>query len=175
MHTEGATSTSHATGWKDSLERAPEILRCATANIAHGQGRCTLQSDQPAHSSLVLQIEEGCLENGVSKTRVLIGEVAYFFEAILSDKTEGLAMVSICPSPDPEILQRSKKTLWVTRITPGENLRCIPVTSVVSVVSLLPFPEHPGKFFLFDDLGLDVTYLDSSLFLGAAEDQEIDF
>lgn len=114
---------------------------------------------------------------GVIKNKVYIGEVAYFFKAELSGAIGGLAMVSLCLEPISELLQHSHNTLWVMSLEPGKNMCCVPVDMIVSVVSLLPFPLMPGKgkMFLFENLGLDVAYLDSSTFLsGGTDDVDID-
>ncbi|TEB30690.1 hypothetical protein FA13DRAFT_1755066 [Coprinellus micaceus] len=113
-------------------------------------------------------------EEGNSQKDIFFGEVSYFFEAILNGESEGLAMVSLCDNPNSEILGRSRTTLWVTRLIPGQHVRCIPISVINSVVSLLPFPHIPGTLFLFENLGLDVTFLDSSLFSNGQDDADID-
>lgn len=85
-----------------------------------------------------------------------------------------LAMVSLCSEPDQEMLARSHNVLWVTTLESGKNMCCIPVTSITSVVSLLPFPDIPGKLFLFEDMGPDITYRDSAVFLGGIDDDNVD-
>ncbi|TEB20502.1 hypothetical protein FA13DRAFT_1644510 [Coprinellus micaceus] len=105
-------------------------------------------SDAPLRISRMVKDEEGN-----SQKDIFFGEVSYFFEAILNGESEGLAMVSLCDNPNSEILGRSRTTLWVTRLIPGQHVRCIPISVINSVVSLLPFPHIPGTLFLFEKSG----------------------
>ncbi|KAJ3549032.1 hypothetical protein NMY22_g1031 [Coprinellus aureogranulatus] len=143
---------------------------------------CTINNvNAPEHSAPKLmeaatpsKIVEHYEEDGTVKDDVMIGEVAYFFEAYFNGEKEGLAMVSICEEPDSAILAESHGVLWVTRLESGHNMRVVHIKDIKVVVSLLPFPQLPGRMFLFEELGLDVSYLDSTVFLQDDDDLHID-
>ncbi|TEB35323.1 hypothetical protein FA13DRAFT_1910292 [Coprinellus micaceus] len=125
-------------------------------------------------SQMVKIVEEYSDEEGNITKDSKIAEVEYFFEGWINGKKEGLAMVSLCDDPDHEILSHSKNVLWVTQYTSGENLYVVSIASIKSIVSLLPFEKIPGTMFLFKDLGLDVSYLNSVSFVQGEDGEEFE-
>ncbi|KAF6743926.1 hypothetical protein DFP72DRAFT_1079342 [Ephemerocybe angulata] len=147
-------------------------VRLPTKQIARTAWKEQQKSpDAPLRISRMVKLVEDVLIDGQPTFQVTIAEVAYFFNATINEEEHGLAMVSLCAPPDEEILRHSCNALWVTELESGENMRVIPIKLIKSVVSLLPCPFAAEKYFLLEDLGLDVAYLDSSTF---AEDEDED-
>lgn len=59
------------------------------------------------------------------------------------------ALLSVYGSPNVDLLEESSHALRACRYYGEENLHVIPVSSIVSVISMQPLPTCPG------DIGLD--------------------
>ena len=84
----------------------------------------------------------------------------YFFD---KDDDEGdkvaYAIVSLYGPPNEEMLIESSHTLWASEYEGQENLCCLPVTAIISVISMQPLPRRPedpeNLWFVVEKLGLD--------------------
>jgi len=69
----------------------------------------------------------------------------YFFDR--DDDKQGdkvvYAVLSLYGPPNQEMLNESSHTLWVSEYRGQGYLRCLPVTAIISVVSIQPLPHRP--------------------------------
>ena len=94
-------------------------------------------------------------------------EVQFFFRLEVQQKLETFALVSLFTRPDDKLLKLSYGTLLSCTYQGERSLRVIPVTSIASVVGMLPHPKttpaghvHPTlSFFVAEKLGLDMCLL----------------
>ena len=94
----------------------------------------------------------------------------YYFPATINDQRKALALISLFGPPDHELRTKSCDTLWVCKYRGDETLLVVDVSSIQSVVSMVPFLplNHPNAsncdlFFVNQDLGLDVAELDGDV------------
>lgn len=73
------------------------------------------------------------------------------------------ALVSLYGQPDADLLEDSYHTLWVSKYTRNESLRLITINSIISVVSMQPYPgdseEELNRWFVVEKSGLDDVVL----------------
>ncbi|KAF8156023.1 hypothetical protein B0H34DRAFT_659651 [Crassisporium funariophilum] len=98
--------------------------------------------------------------------KVEFGEAQFYFQLVDpndDDKFIPYALVSIYGPPDEDMLEDSCRTLWACAHTGSEGFRIIPVSSIISVVSMQPLPQCPGDpdklWFVVEKPGLDDTEL----------------
>lgn len=93
-------------------------------------------------------------------------EVQYYF--LDRDEDEpgdpvAYALLSLYGPPNQEMLEESSYTLHACEYKGQENLRCLPVTEIVSVVSMQPLPRLPEDpedlWFVVKKSGLDDVQL----------------
>lgn len=115
-----------------------------------------------------------------------IAEVRYFFRATVSSVDRTLAMVSMFSQPDPHFIEISTKSLYVFRYHGDKALSVIDAKSILSVVSLPPFPLKPEEiaednaaekyknlFYLGEKPGMDIMhYARADDIVGDEEDDE---
>lgn len=94
-----------------------------------------------------------------------IAEVLYFFRYnIQEDTPTALAMVSVFGVPDRALLKESSAAMWAARPGLG-GVRVIPAKDILSVVSMIPFPDErgvsadadrklKGMYYLYEKMGL---------------------
>lgn len=79
------------------------------------------------------------------------------------DKFVPYALVSVYGRPDEDMLEQSCQTLWACAHTGSDGYRIVPVSSIISVVSMQPLPQRPGDpenlWFVVEKPGLDDTEL----------------
>ena len=73
------------------------------------------------------------------------------------------ALLSIYGPPNQEMLEESSYTLHACEYKGRENLYCLPVTEIISVVSMQPLPQLPEDpedlWFVVEKSGLDDVQL----------------
>ena len=91
---------------------------------------------------------------------VHFAEVRFYFIKTIRDTARAFAIVSIYSPPDEYILQHTRATLIVCGYRGEEILTVIEVTSIISVVAMVPFPflvgGHGDQYFVVEQIGLDV-------------------
>lgn len=84
----------------------------------------------------------------------------YFFYPTVQGKPKALAMVSQFSEPNAVLLKESSGALVVCKYNGSSSLKVIPVSSITSVVGMVPFPQGNGQhFFLVEKLGLEMNHL----------------
>ena len=93
------------------------------------------------------------------------GEVQFYFLQVTTDSLEDLetptahALVSVYSRPVQALLVESSNTLWACEYTGVDNLRIVPLSSIVSCVSVQPLPplpnDPPGLWFILEKSGLE--------------------
>lgn len=72
---------------------------------------------------------------------------------------EAYAVISQYSSPDADILEDSYHTLWVCSYFGDQNLKVIPTSTILSVISMQPLPRKEGDaenlWFVVEKSGLD--------------------
>ena len=67
--------------------------------------------------------------------------------------------MSLYGPPDPDLLSDSFNCLWACTYSGMDNLSVVPVTAILSVVSMQPLPKVDGDpdrlFFVVEKSGLD--------------------
>ena len=73
------------------------------------------------------------------------------------------ALVSIYSRPVHALLVESSNTLWACQYTGVDDLRVVPISSIVACVSVQPLPplpdDPPGLWFVLEKLGLEDVQL----------------
>ena len=82
-------------------------------------------------------------------------------------------LISLYSPPDADLLEESYHTLWVSKFTRNGSLKIITVDSIISVVSMQPYPtqlqeEADCRWFVVEKSGLDDMSLADYVY--AAED-----
>lgn len=98
-------------------------------------------------------------------------EVQFFFRLALSTNAsqQTFALVSIYGRPDRDLLLSSHGTVWSCLYKGATSFAVIDVTTITSVIAMLPHPvvdtsvpeNRAGYLFVVEKLGLDGTMLDS--------------
>lgn len=91
----------------------------------------------------------------------------YFFDRdddeLEPGKKVAYALLSIYGPPNQEMLEESSYTLHACEYKGDEGLRCLPVTEIVSTVSMQPLPRRPedpeNLWFVVEKSGLDDVQL----------------
>jgi hypothetical protein len=69
------------------------------------------------------------------------------------------AVISQYSPPDVDVLEDSYHTLWVCSYTGDQNLKVIPMSTIISVISMQPLPRKEGDaenlWFVVEKSGLD--------------------
>ncbi|PCH42719.1 hypothetical protein WOLCODRAFT_86186 [Wolfiporia cocos MD-104 SS10] len=99
--------------------------------------------------------------------KIEIGEVQYFFTLKLNTTLTALAIISLYSEPDKDLLEYSYNTLYSCECLETPRLVVVKVTSIMSVVGMLPHPERngphgrdlEGRFFLVEKLGLEILQM----------------
>jgi hypothetical protein len=72
---------------------------------------------------------------------------------------EAYAVISQYSPPDEDILEDSYHTLWVCSYAGDQNLKVIPTSTILSVISMQPLPRKDGDaenlWFVVEKSGLD--------------------
>ncbi|KAJ7936767.1 hypothetical protein B0H13DRAFT_1853188 [Mycena leptocephala] len=85
-------------------------------------------------------------------------EVQFFFQAEIDEETRTLALIRRYASPDPELLDISSNTLWVSEeLDDDTEMQVIEVQSISSVVGMVPFDD--GRVFVVHKMGLEIGSL----------------
>lgn len=94
--------------------------------------------------------------------KVEFGEVQFYFFNIDADddgQQIAYALVSKYGPPDQQMLDESLHTLHACEYLGSNDLVAIPVTSIISVISMQPLPALPGDrenlWFVVEKSGLD--------------------
>jgi len=96
--------------------------------------------------------------------KIQYGEVQFFFYFANEDPEDdripdAYALVSLYGPPDPDLLSDSFNCLWACTYSGTDYLSVVPVTSILSVISMQPLPkvdgDPDGLFFVVEKLGLD--------------------
>ena len=97
------------------------------------------------------------------------GEVQFYFFQFTtnnlddSEATTAHALVSVYSRPVQALLDESSNTLWACQYTGVDDLRVVPLSSIVACVSvqhLPPLPDDlPGLWFVLEKLGLEDVQL----------------
>lgn len=89
-------------------------------------------------------------------------EVQFYFlkEVEETGALESYAVISQYSEPNQNLLQDSYNTLWVCSYLGDGNLKVIPTTRIVSVISMQPLPKRPEDgpedlWFVVEKSGLD--------------------
>ncbi|KAF8154953.1 hypothetical protein B0H34DRAFT_660517 [Crassisporium funariophilum] len=135
-------------------------------------GRLQLPNGQTARSlfSETRRVEERTrISRNVKITldgQVRYAEVQYFFFDRDSDEPGeqvAHAVLSLYGHPNEEMLVESSYTLHACEYTGQENLLCLPITAIDSVVSMQPLPRLPGDpenlWFVVEKSGLNDVQL----------------
>ena len=73
------------------------------------------------------------------------------------------ALVSVYSRPVQALLTESSDTLWACQYTGVDNLRVVPLSSIVACVSVQPLPplhdDLPGLWFVLEKSGLEDVQL----------------
>lgn len=77
-----------------------------------------------------------------------------------TDTLEPYALISQYSEPNYDLLQDSFNTLWVCSYLGDNNLKVIPTSTIVSVISMLPLPKRAedgmgNLWFVVEKSGLD--------------------
>ncbi|EAU90253.2 hypothetical protein CC1G_11577 [Coprinopsis cinerea okayama7 len=99
--------------------------------------------------------------------KLLINGETYYGEVQLYFRTRALeprALVLLFSTPDRDLWERSKKTLWAcTKLDPPHGLRIVEVSQIQALVSMQPLPPLPGepegRWFPVEKSFLEGTYL----------------
>jgi hypothetical protein len=89
-------------------------------------------------------------------------KVQFYFRANINNKEETLALISLYSEPDKILLEQSYGTIWSCNYQDMNNLRIVDVSSILSVVALIP-RNREGNVFVAEKLGLDVAYLGDAI------------
>ena len=77
----------------------------------------------------------------------------------VKQKLDAYALVSVYSPPDANILEDSYHTLWACTYNGDNSLEVIPVSAIISVISMQPLPpklSNPENlWFVVEKLGLD--------------------
>ena len=97
------------------------------------------------------------------------GEVQFFFQLVIDNAEETVALISVFDNPDPHLLQESSGALVVCKYRGNNSLEVVPVKTISTCIAMIPFknPED-NLFFVCNKMGLDVA------FLGGAQEVEED-
>lgn len=69
----------------------------------------------------------------------------YFLDRSEDDPdVQAFAVISVYGPPNEEMLRESSHTLYACKYQGDTNLRCVPVSTILSVVSMQPLPRLPG-------------------------------
>ena len=83
----------------------------------------------------------------------------------MTKETSAYALASIYGLPNVDLLAQSSHTLCACPYLGEDNLQVIPISSVLTVVSMQPLPINPGEvglnnlWFVIEKSGLDDTEL----------------
>ena len=106
------------------------------------------------------------------------GEVQFYFLQFTANSLESLddldsdlerptrtahALVSVYSRPVQSLLVESSNTLWACQYTGVDDLRIVPLSSIVACVSVQPLPslpdDPPGLWFVLEKSGLEDVQL----------------
>ena len=97
------------------------------------------------------------------------GEVQFYFLQFTTDGPDNLetaiahALVSVYSRPDLALLTKSSNTLWACHYMGVDDLRVVPLSSIVACVSVQPLPplpnDPPGLWFVLEKSGLEDVQL----------------
>ena len=99
------------------------------------------------------------------------GEVQFYFLQFTTSSPVDLetpnahALVSVYSRPIQALLMESSNALWACKYTGVDDLRIVPVSSIVACVSVQPLPplpgDPPGLWFVLEKSGLEDVQLAS--------------
>jgi hypothetical protein len=97
------------------------------------------------------------------------GEVQFYFLQFTNDGPDDLetitahALISVYSRPIQHLLVESSNTLWACQYTGVDNLRVVPLSSIVACVSVQRLPQLPddpsGLWFVLEKSGLEDVQL----------------
>lgn len=83
----------------------------------------------------------------------------YFLVENAEQKLDAYALISLYGPPDADMLEDSYHTLWACTYNGDDSLEVIPVSEIISVVSMQPLPPKAGDpenlWFVVEKSGLD--------------------
>ena len=92
-------------------------------------------------------------------------EIKFYFTRTSGEETRGYALASMYSPPSKHLLRLSENTLIVCRYRGDAALVVIDVTSILSVVAMVPFPftidGEGDQYFMIEHVGLDVVDVDA--------------
>jgi hypothetical protein len=92
-------------------------------------------------------------------------EARFYFTRLIAGETRAFALVSLYSPPNAYLLQESNNTLVVCGHQGDVDLVVIDVTSIVSVVAMVPFPYvidgRIDQYFVVEQVGLEVVDADA--------------
>ena len=113
--------------------------------------------------------------------QIEFAEVQYFFNASVNNARRTLALVSLYSRPDEDFFRRSNwTTVWSVTEGGPSSLQVIEAKSILSVVSVIPHNRHVNadhsdkRFFVWEQMGLDMALLSCPGDVGGEDDESID-
>ncbi|KAH8087197.1 hypothetical protein BXZ70DRAFT_994729 [Cristinia sonorae] len=101
-----------------------------------------------------------------------LAEVLYYFQMRVNGKPDTFATVVLYSTPDPIILNESRKTVWACRKGEDAEIIVIQAKTISAVVAMPPLPLSPAekaeinshmkykdRYYLIEKPGLDVAWL----------------
>jgi len=83
----------------------------------------------------------------------------YFLNENAELELDAYALISLYGPPDADILEDSYHTLWACKYHGDDNLKVIPISAIISVISMQPLPRKTGDpenlWFVVEKSGLD--------------------
>ena len=83
----------------------------------------------------------------------------YFLNENAEDELDAYALISLYGPPDADILEDSYHMLWACKYSGDDKLEVIPISAIVSVISMQPLPHKTGDpenlWFVVEKSGLD--------------------
>ncbi|KAJ7127982.1 hypothetical protein C8R44DRAFT_616530 [Mycena epipterygia] len=83
------------------------------------------------------------------------GEIQFFFQAEVENEIITVALISPHASLDQELFRASSKALAVFELPEDGHFEVVEVTSILSVVAMVPFDE--GRVFVVHKMGLEIS------------------
>jgi hypothetical protein len=112
--------------------------------------------------------------------KIEFAEVQYFFNASVNNARRTLALVSLYSRPDEDLFRQSNWTVWSVTEGGPSSLQVIDAKSILSVVSVIPHNHHVNadhsdkRFFVWEQMGLDMALLSRPGDVGGEDDEGID-
>ncbi|KAF8156679.1 hypothetical protein B0H34DRAFT_657824, partial [Crassisporium funariophilum] len=101
--------------------------------------------------------------------QINFAKVQYFFNAIIGNKRQTLALVSVYSRPDNILFNQLCLTVWSVTEQGLDRYRVIQAKSILSVVSVIPHNHHmeedglDERFIIIKQMGMDMALLLNTL------------